>query len=65
MSEEGSFGIALAERFFGLILILVGALSLYYTVTSAGALGGFTGFFSFLCIVLLALGVFLLTAKIE
>jgi hypothetical protein len=27
MSEEGGFGITAAEKFFGLILVIVGALS--------------------------------------
>ena len=66
MSEEGGgFGINLAEKFFGLIIIVIGALATYYTFTSTDALGVFTGFFGFLCILLLAVGVFLITAKPE
>jgi len=64
-SEEGGFGLIVAEKFFGLILVVVGALAMYYTFTSTSALGVFTGFFGFLSIVLLALGVFLITAKAE
>jgi hypothetical protein len=66
MSEEGGgFGITLAEKFFGLIIIIIGAMATYYTFTSTSALGDFTGFFGFLSIFLLALGVFLVIAKTE
>ena len=38
MSEEGGgFGIALAEKFFGFIIIIIGALATYYTFTSTDA----------------------------
>lgn len=65
MSEEGGFGITVAEKFFGLIIIIIGAMATYYTFTSTEALGGFTGFFGFLSILLLAVGVFLIIAKTE
>jgi len=66
MSEEGGgFGITLAEKFFGFIIIIIGAMATYYTFTSTEALGGFTGFFGVLSIFLLALGVFLIIAKTE
>jgi len=66
MSEEGGgFGITFAEKFFGLIVVIIGAVITYYTFTSASALGGFTGFFGVLSIFLLAIGVFLIIAKTE
>jgi hypothetical protein len=65
MSAEGSFGITMAEKFFGLLLIIIGALATYYTFTSASALEGFTGFFGFLSIILLVLGIILVTANTE
>ena len=65
MSEEGGFGLVVAEKFFGVMLIIIGALSTYYTVTSTQALGDYTGFFGFLSIIVLALGVILIIAKIE
>jgi hypothetical protein len=64
-SEEGGFGLTLAEKFFGLILVILGGVSAYYTFTSFDALGTFTGFFGFLSVLLLAVGVFLITAKAE
>jgi len=65
MSEEGSFGLVVAERFFGLILIIIGALTTYFTFTSTQALRNYTGFFGLLSIIVMALGVILITAKIE
>jgi len=65
MSEEGGFGLVVAEKFFGLILIIIGALSTYYTVTSTQALRDYTGFFGFLSVIVLALGVILIIAKVE
>jgi hypothetical protein len=65
MSQEGGFGISMAEKFFGLIILVVGILTLYSTLTSMEALGMFTGFFGFLSVVLLTLGLVLITAKPE
>lgn len=64
-SEEGGIGLVVAERFFGLILIIVGALATYYTLTSTEALGSFTGFFGFLSIIILVIGVILIIARTE
>ncbi len=63
MSEGDTFWLSLAEKFFGLLLAIVGALFLYFTVTSTAALGVFTGLFGFLSIVVLIVGVFLLVVK--
>jgi len=63
--EEGSFGLNLAEKFFGLILIVIGAIGLFYTVTSTTVLLSAAGLFDLLLIVLVALGVILLTSKTE
>ena len=65
MSEEGVFGLLVAEKFFGVILIIVGALATYYTLTSTQALSDYTGFFGFLSIIVFALGIILVIAKIE
>jgi hypothetical protein len=64
MSEEGdTFWISLAEKFFGLLLTIIGAVMLYFTISSTIDLGVFTGFFGFLSIVILAVGLFLLLVK--
>jgi len=63
MSDEGGFGIGLAEKFFGLIMFVIGLLVLYYTVTSADVLGPFTGFFIFVCMIVVVIGLVLMIAK--
>ncbi|MGF3535354.1 MAG: hypothetical protein ACQXXE_00625 [Candidatus Bathyarchaeia archaeon] len=64
-SEEGGFGLTLAEKFFGFILVVIGIIAAYYTFTSADTLGTFTGFFGFLSILPIVIGIILVTAKIE
>jgi len=54
MSEGDTFWLSLAEKFFGLILTIVGVLFLYFTLTSTAALGVFT---------VLIIGVFLLLVR--
>jgi uncharacterized membrane protein HdeD (DUF308 family) len=64
MSEEGaSFWITLAEKFIGLILIIVSILMIYFTATSTSVLTVFTGLFAFLGAVLLIGGAFLIIVK--
>jgi uncharacterized membrane protein len=64
MSDEGdTFWVSLAERFLGLILIIIGGIMIYLTATSTDTLGNFSAFFGFLGVILLALGVFLLIVK--
>jgi hypothetical protein len=63
MSEEETYWVSLAEKFVGLLLTIIGALFLYFTVTSTTTLGVFTPFFGFLGIVLLAVGLFLLLVR--
>jgi uncharacterized protein YjeT (DUF2065 family) len=64
MSEEGdTFWVSLAERVFGLIFIIIGAIMLYFTATSTDVLGGFSAFFGALSLVLVIVGIFLLIVK--
>ena len=65
MSEEGSVGLSVAERFLGLLVIVLGSLAAYYTYTSIQVLENFAGFFGFLSIVLIIVGIILITAKME
>ena len=60
--ERGTYWASFIERIFGLVLIVLGAVLLYLTVTTA-ALGTFIGFFSFLSIVMVVIGIFLLIIK--
>jgi hypothetical protein len=64
MSEEG-FGETAIEKLCGFIILLVGIVSIYYTLTSSSVLGLFTGLFSLLGVILVVLGVFLLIVKVE
>jgi len=63
MSDEDTFWISLGEKFFGLLILVLGAVLLYFTVTSSAQLAAFTAFFAFLSIVLLAVGVVLLLVR--
>jgi hypothetical protein len=64
MSEEGdTFWVSLAERVFGLALIIIGAVMIYFTATSSNVLGGFTVFFGVLSAILLIVGIVLLLVK--
>ena len=63
MSEGETFWLSLAEKFFGLLLTIIGALFLYFTLTSTEALGVFTGLFGLLSIVVLLVGLFLLLVR--
>jgi len=65
LSEKSLFGLSAAEKFFGLILLIVGAVSAYFTFTSSDALGPYTGFFGVLSLILAALGFIMIIAKIE
>ena len=65
MSEEGSFGLNVAEKFFGFIILVIGIVGLYFTITSSDALMVFTGFFGFLSVVVIIIGFVLMTAKTE
>lgn len=63
MSDEGdTFWVSLIEKFFGVILIIIGAIMLYFTVTSSG-LGDFSFFFGVLSVIVLIIGLFLLLVR--
>ncbi|MGA2681649.1 MAG: hypothetical protein ABSF44_07605 [Candidatus Bathyarchaeia archaeon] len=66
MSEQGdTFWISLAEKFFGLIVIVIGGVLLYLTATSTSAseLGAFSLFFGVLSVILIAIGLFMLLVR--
>ncbi len=65
MSEEGSFGLSFAERLFGLIVLAMGLVAFFYTVTSFAALEAFTWFFGVLSLIVVVVGAILVTAKTE
>jgi hypothetical protein len=64
MSEEGdTFWVSLAEKFIGLILVIIGALMIYFTATSTDVLGAFSLFFGVISAILLIIGLFLLIVR--
>jgi hypothetical protein len=64
MSEEGdTFWVSLAEKFIGLILVIIGALMIYFTATSTDVLGAFSLFFGIISAILLIIGLFLLIVR--
>jgi len=65
MSDESGFGMNVAEKFFGLIILITGILALYFTATTADSLLTYTGFFALLSIILIVIGIVLLIAKTE
>jgi len=63
MSEGDTFWISLGEKFFGLLVVIIGGMLLYYTMTSTVQLGHFPGLFAFLGVFVIAIGVILLLAR--
>lgn len=71
--EKKASGFLIAERFFGLIILIVGALTIHYTNTSLGdvaevglKIATFVQVFMYaISIGLIALGIFLILAKIS
>jgi len=66
MSEDAPIGLAVAEKIFGLILIIVGAIVAYYSMNPpAGDISHFSGFFTAIGVVTVAIGLFLIITKTE
>jgi hypothetical protein len=63
MSVEGdTFWVSLTERLFGLLIIVIGGLMVYFTATSS-ELGPFSVLFGALGVILILVGIFLLLIK--
>jgi len=69
MSKQTPMSLTVAEKFFGLLAIIIGALLVYFTYTNPPANGGRVADYSFVFIIaglaLVALGIFLLLARAE
>ncbi len=63
MSEKESFWLPMSLKLFGILVAIIGGLFLYFTYTSTNALGVFTGFFGFLGLIILLLGLFMIIIK--
>ena len=62
MSSE-SFWFSMSEKLFGIIIIIIGGLFLYFTFTSTNSLGAFTGLFGFLGLIILLIGLLLIILR--
>ena len=67
MSEEAPLGLTVAEKFFGLLVMVLGIITVYYTMTSppTGDVAPFSGVFAAAGFMLIAVGVFLMFSKIK
>ena len=67
MSEEKPIGLTVAEKFFGLLVLLIGAITVYVTYNNppGGIIAPFSSIFIASGIVLIAIGIFLVLAKTE
>jgi hypothetical protein len=67
MSEEKPIGLTIAEKFLGLLVILIGALTINFTYNDPpeDMVAPFAVIFIAAGIALLAIGVFLILAKTE
>jgi len=65
--EEKPMGLTIAEKFFGLLVILIGVITVYFTYTNPpeGIVAPFSGIFIAGGIALIAIGIFLVLAKAE
>jgi len=67
-SEEVPVGLKIGERFFGLLIIIIGFIVFYFTYTSLSTLGSivpYPGIFLFASVVLLVIGFLLIFSKSE
>jgi len=61
--EEDSTGFTIAEKFFALLIILIGAIVIYNTTTSPGLT--YSIFFNISGVALITLGIFMILAKTQ
>jgi heme/copper-type cytochrome/quinol oxidase subunit 4 len=69
MSKQAPIGLTVAEKFFGLLTIIIGALLVYFTYTDPPASGEQVANYSIVFIIaglaLVVFGIFLVLAKSE
>jgi len=67
MSEEKPIGLTIAEKFFGLVVVLIGVLTVNFTYNDPpeGIVAPFSPIFIVAGFVLIAIGIFLVIAKTE
>lgn len=65
MSDKAaSYWVKLVERIIGVVILILGVLLIYFTVTSIDNLGVFSWLFGALSAVLLIVGIFILIVKL-
>jgi len=67
MSEEKPIGLTIAEKFFGLLVLLIGVITVYVTYTNppGDVVAPFSSIFIAAGLALIAIGIFLVLAKTE
>jgi len=69
MSKQASTWLTVAEKLLGLVIIVVGALLVYFTHIDPPASGGQVANYAFIFLIagiaLVAFGIFLILAKVE
>ena len=65
MSREAPAGLAVLEKLFGLLIIIMGVIVFHYTRRTKGIEGGGFGFFIFFGLMLIAVGVFMTLTKVR
>jgi len=66
MSTDMPIGLTVAEKLFGLILIIVGAIVTYFSINPpAGDISHLAGIFAVAGVVVTVIGIFLLLTKAE
>jgi hypothetical protein len=55
----------MSERLFGILIIIIGGLFLYFTFTSTNSLGVFTGLFGFLGLLIVLVGLILFLSRLK
>jgi chemotaxis signal transduction protein len=64
MSTDTPIGLTVAEKLFGLIFIIIGAIIAYSSINPpAGDISHFTGIFTLIGVVIAVIGLFLFIAK--
>ncbi len=64
MSEDAPIGLAFAEKIFGLVFIIIGAIVAYYSINPpAGDISYFSNIFTVIALIIVAIGIFLVIAK--
>jgi hypothetical protein len=65
MSREAPAGLAVIEKVFGLMIIVMGGIVFYYTQNTEGIEGVGRSFFVFFGLALVVLGVFMTYIKVR